>query len=127
VRWLVIDTIHHCTGIRQPPWNFSRLQDNLGAYNVLNDIHYKFYLFHANGLVALLFVYACRRAHYGMFTAPVGWFDLGFALLSLVLFVGSRDLLHKYHARVSQLLGSPQSAPDPRPESESPASPACEN
>src|SRR5216684_3071408 len=84
VRWLVIDKIHHWTGIRQPPWNFSRLGRNVDAYNVLNDIHYKFYQFHANGLIALLFVYVARRIHEGLFTAPVGWLDLGFALLSVV-------------------------------------------
>lgn len=122
VRWLVIDTIHHWTGIRQPPWDFARLQDNVGAYNVLNDIHYKFYLFHANGLIALIFVYVARRAHQGIFTAPVGWFDLGFALLSVVLFVGSRDMLRKYYTRVSGLLGTLQSAPEPLRESESQAS-----
>ncbi|QDT27863.1 hypothetical protein Enr10x_31980 [Gimesia panareensis] len=60
-RWLVIDTIHHHTGIPRPNWDFSRFQDNVGAYNVLNDIHYKFYQFHANGLIALLFVYVARR------------------------------------------------------------------
>lgn len=109
VRWLVIDTIHHWTGIRQPPWNFARLQDNVGAYNVLNDIHYKFYLFHANGLIALLFVYVSRRLQHGIFTAPFGWIDLGFVALSLVLFVGSRDMLRKYYLRVSQLLGTLQS------------------
>jgi hypothetical protein len=89
------------------------LGGNVDAYNVLNDIHYKFYLFHANGLIALIFVYVARRAHQGFFTAPAGWFDLGFALLSAVLFVGSRDMLRKYHTRVSQLLGTLQSASEP--------------
>ena len=119
VRWLVIDKIHHWTGIRQPPWNFSRLGRNVDAYNVLNDIHYKFYLFHANGLIALFFVYVARRAHQGILTAPVGWVDLGFALLSVVLFVGSRDMLRKYYTRVSQLLGTRQTGHDPLRESES--------
>ena len=127
VRWLVIDKIHHWTGLRQPPWNFSRLGRNVDAYNVLNDIHYKFYLFHANGLIALIFVYVARRAHQGIFTAPVGWFDLGLALLSVVLFVGSRDMLRKYYTRVSQLLGTLQSAPEPLRESESQASSAGHN
>jgi hypothetical protein len=126
VRWLVIDRVHHWTGIRQPPWNFSRLGQNVDAYNVLNDIHFKFYLFHANGLIALLFVYVARRTHQGLFTAPVGWVDLGFALLSVVLFVGSRDMLRKYYTRVSQLLGTVQSATVPPQMSESQASPACE-
>jgi hypothetical protein len=47
VRWAVIDTIHRWTGLPQPAWDFSRLQDNVAAYNVLNEIHYKFYQFHA--------------------------------------------------------------------------------
>ena len=122
VRWLVIDTIHHWTGIQQPPWNFSRLGRNVAAYNVLNDIHYKFYLFHANSFVALIFVYVARRAHLGLFEASIGWFDLGFAFLLLILYVGSRDMLRKYHTRVGQLLGTLQSEPDPSQEMESSAS-----
>lgn len=127
VRWLVIDKIHHWTGIRQPPWNFSRLGQNVDAYNVLNDIHYKFYLFHANGLIALFFVYAARRTHEGIFAAPVGWVDLGFALLSLVLFIGSRDMLRKYFTRVSQLLGILESEPSPRRESKKQSASDCES
>jgi hypothetical protein len=108
VRWLVIDTIHRWTGLPPPAWDFTRFQDNVAAYNVLNDIHYKFYQFHANSLMALIFVYTARRTHQGLFTAPVGLFDLGFALLSVILFIGSRDTLAKYYARVSQLLGTRQ-------------------
>jgi hypothetical protein len=118
VRWLVIDKIHHWTGIRQPPWNFSQLGRNVDAYNVLNDIHYKFYQGHSNGLIALIFVFVARRTHQGFFTAPVGWFDLGLALLSVVLFVGSRDMLRKYYTRVSQLLGTLQSASESDEEAE---------
>jgi hypothetical protein len=106
VRWAVLDTIHSWTGLPQPTWDFSRLQDNVGAYNVLNDIHYKFYQFHGNALIALILVYAARRIHEGIFTTPFGLFDLGFVILSVILFVGSRDTLRKYFARVSQLLGT---------------------
>lgn len=106
VRWAVLDTVHRWTGLRQPAWDFSRLQDNVAAYNVLNEIHYKYYLFHGNHLVALLFLYGARRVRLGLFTASWGWVDAGFLLLSVVLFVGSRDTLHKYYSRVSQLLGS---------------------
>ena len=106
VRWAVIDTIHHWTGLRQPEWDFSRLRQSVAAYNVLNEIHYKYYLFHSNHLVALLLVYLARRIHLGFFTAPWGWLDLGFLVLSVILFVGSRDTLRKYYTRVGQLLGS---------------------
>ena len=42
VRWLIIDAIHHRTGIRQPQWDFSRLQENITAYRTLVEIHYHF-------------------------------------------------------------------------------------
>ena len=121
VRWAVIDTIHRWTGLRQPEWDFSRLQDNVAAYNVLNEIHYKFYLFHSNHLVALLVVYLARRIHLGFFTAPCGWFDVGFLVLSVALFVGSRDTLKKYFTRGSQLFGPPptRSGADPSTPSDS--------
>ncbi len=106
VRWAVLDTIHSWTGLPQPAWNFSRLRDNVAAYTVLNEIHYKYYQFHGNLLVALLVVYVARRIHLGALTAPLGWLDLGFLLLSVILFVGSRDTLRKYYARVSQFLGT---------------------
>ncbi len=106
VRWAVLDTIHRWTGLPPPKWDFSRLQDNIAAYNVLNDIHYKFYQFHGNALMALVFVYAARRIHDGIMTTPVGLFDVGFLILSVVLFVGSRDTLRKFYVRVSQLLGT---------------------
>jgi hypothetical protein len=93
VRWAVLDTIHRWTGLRQPTWDFSRLQDNVAAYNVLNDIHYKFYQFHGNALFALFFVYVSRRIHLGIFSASFGLLDLGFVILSVILFIGSRDTL----------------------------------
>jgi hypothetical protein len=106
VRWAVIDTVHRWTGLRQPAWDFSRLQDNVAAYNVLNDIHYKYYLFHGNHLISLSFLYVARRIHLGFLTAPFGWADAGFLALSVVLFAGSRNTLRNYFSRVSQLLGT---------------------
>ena len=46
-RWAVLDTIHHWTGLPQPDWDFSRLEERVAAYSVLNDIHYKFYQFYS--------------------------------------------------------------------------------
>ena len=55
--------------------------------------------------MALLFAYVSRRIHLGFFTAPLGWLDVGFLLLAIILFVGSRDTLRKYYSRVNQVLG----------------------
>lgn len=65
VRWLVIDTIHHKTGIQQPQWDFSRLQENINAYRTLVEIHYHFYLFFAEVLRAAL----VRRSFFIQMTA----------------------------------------------------------
>ena len=56
VRWAIIDTIHHWTGLPQPAWDFSRLQEHVAAYKVLHEIHYKFYQFNSNTLVSLVIV-----------------------------------------------------------------------
>ena len=105
IRWAIIDTIHGWTGLRQPQWDFGQLQENVAAYNVLNEIHYKYYQFHGNSQVALVFVYLARRMHYGFFSLPLGWSDAGFLLLSIILLVGSRDTLRKYYSRVNDILG----------------------
>jgi len=106
VRWAVIDTLHHWTGLPKPTWDFSRLQQRFAAYKMLHEIHYKFYQAHSNLLVALSFVYLARRAHFGFFTAALGWFDVAFFILCVILYTGSRDTLRNFYTRVNHLLGS---------------------
>lgn len=114
VRWAVIDSIHAWTGLRAPEWDFSRLQDQVVAYNLLNEIHYKYYLFHANLLVALSFDFVCWRVHRGFFHEPLGLMDLAFIAVTSILFAGSRDTLRKYHRRMNQLFGSDSSGQKPK-------------
>lgn len=109
VRWLVIDTIHHRTGIRQPPWDFSRLSTHLAAYDVLIAIHYRYYQFYGGMCVAMLFAYACRRAATGPTLPLFGWPELGLAVVEVVFFCGSRDTLRKYYFRVGSLVTAPTS------------------
>lgn len=106
VRWAIIDRIHHWTGLRQPKWDFSRLQENIAAYKVLHEIHYKFYQFNSNALVSLVFLYIARRIHLGLWTAALGWFDVGVLLLVVIFYVGSRDTLRNFYGRANDLLGS---------------------
>lgn len=56
-------------------------------------------------LIALAFVYGARRLSLGVWSSPLEWPDLGFLLLEVVLFLGSRDTLRKYYARVGQFRG----------------------
>ena len=101
VRWLVIDWIHHRTGIEPPSWDFSRLPDAVSAFKVLNEIHYRYYQWYANSIVALLTVLVLR-------TVAHGW-NTGEALLVLaataLFFAGSRDTLRRYYRNVEGSLG----------------------
>jgi hypothetical protein len=103
VRWLVVDTIHHQTGLRPGIWDFSRLGENVAAFEFLNQIHYRYHKFYANMVVALAWAYAA-----GGFA--LGWRGLAYWALAGLFFLGSRDALGRYYDRVGLLL-----APPPRP------------
>jgi hypothetical protein len=103
VRWIVIDTIHHATGIRPPNWDFSLLGKNASAFDLIVEHYYRYYQAYANGVISLLIIFAVRRWALGV-TAPVGVLDLGLLALLGVLFVGSRDSLRRYYTRGGQLL-----------------------
>ena len=102
VRWLVIDWIHHKTGIHQPDWDFARLSESVQAFDVLIEIHYRYYQWYGNMIVALLSLGVLR-------TIAFGWSLSGsLAILTTVaLFsAGARDALRKYYRRVEGVLRS---------------------
>jgi hypothetical protein len=103
VRWAVVDTLHGRTGIRAPALDFSRLGENVGAFSLLIDIHYRHYLFYANMAVAIGTVYAGYRLRLGR-VWPAGWPDVAFVLLEGVFLTASRDTLRKYYERCRQIL-----------------------
>ena len=103
VRWMVIDTLHHVTGLARPAWDFSLLQQQIAAFDVLVEFHYRYYLFYANMVVAIVFTVLMRH-----WTAPASpltmdWTDAVALLLVLVFLAGSRDTLSKYYRRGDQL------------------------
>jgi hypothetical protein len=107
VRWLLIDTLHHVMGVKQPNWDFGELGSRANAFEVLLDIHYKYYQFHANMLVSLVWVYGTwRSTHAG----HLGLIDAGAFLLAVIFFLGSRDNLQKYYHRSGQLLRARRAA-----------------
>lgn len=106
VRWLVLDTFHHWTGIPRPEWDFSRLQQNVAAYDVIVEHKYRYYQFYGNSLVSLIVVYFTRRLSLGFWSASLGLMDIGLLVLSVIFFAGSRDTYHKYILRGNMLLGT---------------------
>lgn len=104
IRFHIIDRIHAWTGITHPAWDFSKLADRVAAYDTLIEIHYNYYKFHANGLVALVIFYVARQSalrHWAF-----GYEDIAFLLLGIVFFATSRDNLRRYYTRVAKLLGT---------------------
>src|SRR5262245_46345723 len=60
-RWLLIDHVHHWTGVKPPVWDDSRLEERIGAFNYLVDNHYRYYQFYANILISVAIAYSVNR------------------------------------------------------------------
>lgn len=108
VRWLLIDTLHHRTGLRAPPWDFALLEKNVAAFELLVHIHYRYYKFYANMVVALAWAYVSR----GYALGPRG---LVYWLLAALFLLASRDALRKYYGRAGRLLLPRPGPGSPRP------------
>jgi len=104
IRWLLIDPLHHATGIKRPRLDFSRLDDRVEAFNFLNENQYRYYQFYANSIISGTFAYtAWKYGQDGEIT--FGWTDVAYAALLVVFYAASRDTLSKYYARLKHLLG----------------------
>lgn len=102
LRWLILDTLHHCTGLRPPPWDFRRLGQRVAAYEHLIAIHYHYYQAFGGMVIALPWLLISR--HWGQQAVSLDVLDVGLVLLAVLFFFGSRDALRKYYARTGQLL-----------------------
>lgn len=106
VRWAIIDTGHHLTGVERPTWSFSSLHERLTAYEWLVENHYRHYQFYGNTLCGVAFAYVCWKISLAGSGYEAGWIDGVIAALSCVLVAGSRTTLIRYYERVDSLLGS---------------------
>lgn len=102
VRWLVLDSLHAKTGIRQPNWDFSRLGSRESGFNLLLNIHYRYYQFYSNSMVAVA-VYFIGDTMTNGFRWPLA---IGWLAITIFFYLGSRDTLKKYYVRVNGLLSS---------------------
>jgi hypothetical protein len=105
VRWAVVDTFHHTTGLVPPEWDFSKLRNRLDAFEALVENHYRYYQFYANMLVAVVAVFLARATQLGT-VCSTERLQLVLLMLAGVFLAASRDTLGKYYARASQLLGT---------------------
>jgi hypothetical protein len=120
-RWLVIDSIHHATGLRPPQWDFARLGERAAAFDLVVEHYYRYYQFHANTCVSLLVILAVRWWAPGSPAALIHPADLGLFALIAILFAGSRDSLRRYYTRGGALLGMARRPPSARRARRTPA------
>ena len=104
LRWAIIDTLHHWTGIAEPRTDFSRLPEKLAAFQSIVEDHYRYYQYYGNMLLALTFAYVARRNAISGWAHQWGAVDIAFALVCVFLFLGSRDALAKYYRKIGELL-----------------------
>lgn len=104
IRWATIDTANEHTGLKRPKLDYSKLQENLQAFDNAVEYHYRYYQFYSNMVVALLaaFVARCVTTSDGMSAYAI----LGFLFVEAVLFAGARDALGKYYERLTDMLGA---------------------
>ncbi len=106
VRWAVVDTAHHRTGVQPPEWDFAKLQEKLEAFDALVENHYRYYQFYANMLVAVAFASGCDLFSGKREFLLSAWSITGLIFIEAVFLAGSRDALRKYYARAERLLGT---------------------
>lgn len=102
IRWMLVDSAIHLTGVRKPNLNFRSMDIKLQAFSLLVEHNYRFYQFYANSLVAILVLVGIRLRMDGCPTHET-LFWLG--LLCTVLAAASRDCLARFYQRASLVLG----------------------
>ena len=98
VRWLLIDAVHHATGLKRPDLDFASLGANVPAFEFLVRNHYWYYQFYANMVVALAYAGATLPEVRG----TSAWV---YAMLAILFLLASRDALRKFYGRAARLLG----------------------
>ncbi|MCH8149565.1 MAG: hypothetical protein IH987_16530 [Planctomycetes bacterium] len=104
IRWLVVDTIHHRTGVPRPQWDVSKLPTSVSAFETFVEHHYKHYLYYANMTIALGIVAAWPPLYATFAAVQPALLGAGVGVLMLLHFVASRDALRKYYVRTNALL-----------------------
>ena len=109
VRWALIDTLLHSTGVCRPDWNDGILATKLDALEHLIDVYYRYYQFYANAWVAIWFSYGMWRFNGGGQGQPLSGQDGAVLFLGIVFAAGSRDTLQNYYRSLRSLMGGAES------------------
>lgn len=100
IRWAVIDTLHHRTGLVRPSLEFRQLPEAALAFDTIIEGRYRFYQFYSNSAIALPIAEVC------WLSSGASWLTVfPVAFVEVVLLAGSRDALRHYYRESKQLLG----------------------
>lgn len=102
LRWVILDMLHHATGLVRPAWNDALLTDRLSAFERLVEDHYRHYQFYGNTAIAAVFAFAAWAASDAPWPSP--WPELALVALEFTLVAASRDALRRYYRRTGALL-----------------------
>lgn len=102
VRWVVLDNLHHATGLTAPLLDYRNLQLKQESFMLVVENNYRYYLFYGNTLVGLLLLGGSVLSRDVQLTtlAIVRW-----AALCVVLYLASRDSLQRYYTRSRLIMG----------------------
>lgn len=112
VRWALVDSVFHSTGLKRPAWDDSKLPERLDAFEALVDNHFRYYQFYSNSMVSAAAAYAAWRWSPDTPKPPVGLLEVVLLLLFFVFIAGSRDALRRYYSRTALLLGTQERTVD---------------
>jgi hypothetical protein len=106
LRWFLLDSLHHFTGLTPPRLDFSRLQANMEAFQLAVEHNFRYYEFYASMFLAAAFYSVADQCSRGLWSP---WILAGFSAMEAVLFITSRDCLRRYYSRTGQMLRSKSS------------------
>ena len=104
LRWVVVDSLYHRTGIPAPQWNFASLAGRLPAFEGIVTNHYRFYQAYSNALVALVIVFFVSLTTTKDEFVVASLDHLVLLGVACILILASRDCLRKYYARATDLM-----------------------
>mgnify|MGYP001794338227 CR=1 FL=1 len=113
IRWAMLDTLMHATGLTPPSWSGPDLHIRTNIIEFLVDAHYRYYQFYANTAIAGVLAFGMYLARPQPDAATDGWLFPAALILVIVLLIAARDALSKYYSRAQSAMEAelPGSAP----------------
>ena len=102
---LVIEPIHHETGVKQGVWSYAALtEQRFAQFEGIVQNHFRYHQFYANTFTCILFAYlATIRARR---PRRPRWLDLGVVVLLAIAWMASRTELQESHMAMQELLST---------------------